>query len=100
MAKGLEYEVGTIGTDIVMLQEDIKVVAMYQRELDLESSLLWTSKVPKLTSYSWQSGNLTMVLMILYRGERRGKSPVEKRGATCPGEGGLDQSGECLQCHG
>ena len=27
MAKGLEYEVGTIGTDIVMLQEDIKVVA-------------------------------------------------------------------------
>ena len=27
MAKGLEYEVGAIGTDIVMLQEDIKVVA-------------------------------------------------------------------------
>merc|ERR1711974_309143 len=26
MAKGLEYEVGTIGTDIVMLQEDIKMV--------------------------------------------------------------------------
>lgn len=27
IAKGLEYEVGTIGTDIVMLQEDIKMVA-------------------------------------------------------------------------
>ena len=29
VAKGLEYEVGTIGADIVMLQEDIKMV---QRE--------------------------------------------------------------------
>ena len=26
MAMGLEYEVGTIGTDIIMLQEDIKMV--------------------------------------------------------------------------
>ena len=27
MAMGLEYEVGTIGTDIIMLQEDIKMVS-------------------------------------------------------------------------
>ena len=31
IAKGLEYEVGTIGTDIVMLQEDIKMVTGCQR---------------------------------------------------------------------
>ena len=33
MAKGLEYEVGTIGTDIVMLQEDIKVVATRENKI-------------------------------------------------------------------
>ena len=73
MAMGLEYEVGTIGTDIIMLQEDIKMVSQQNSKYFFVSSV-------KVIFYDIKPA------------KRRGKGPnEERRSLGCP-ERGLDKS--------
>ena len=73
MAMGLEYEVGTIGTDIIMLQEDIKMVSQPNSKYFFVSSV-------KVIFYDIKPA------------KRRGKGTNEERRSVGCSERGLDKS--------
>ena len=73
MAMGLEYEVGTIGTDIIMLQEDIKMVSQQNSKYFFVSSV-------KVIFYDIKPA------------KRRGKGTNEERRLLGCSERGLDKS--------
>ena len=73
MAMGLEYEVGTIGTDIIMLQEDIKMVSQQNSKYFFVSSV-------KVIFYDIKPA------------KRRGKGTNEERRSVGCSERGLDKS--------
>ena len=73
MAMGLEYEVGTIGTDIIMLQEDIKMVSQQNSKYFFVSSV-------------------KVILYDIKPAKRRGKGTNEERRSLGCSERGLDKS--------